>query len=331
MRRIEFAPERKFQRRCKCDLACGARIGTLIPKLRLSVQCPKRWYARCSECDTTLKALLVTFAASLLSLLLVPGTQANLVQNGDFTSVTYSGALPVTVLFGEFGSGYPSTTPAPQLSVTGWSTAGYNYVYTPATIDQGTTTGANAGQPNQAPAQFNAANGYGNTYMWGTNNGGTTTITAPPGGGNIIAGDGAYETAAITQTITGLTVGQTYVLKFSWAGGQQQSFSGITTEAWAASLGAQSFTTSTVTTPSHGFSGWMQETFYYTATSTSETLSFLAVGTPNGEPPFALLANVDLEVVPELSNWMIFAGFGVSCIVLEGVRRRRKLAPSAIP
>ena len=68
----------------------------------------------------------------------------------------------------------------------------------------------------------------------------------------------------------------------------------------------------------------MQDTFNYTMASSTETLSFLAVGTPSGQPPFSLLAGVDVEVVPEFTNWMVFAVFGAACIVVEVVRRRRR-------
>jgi hypothetical protein len=278
-----------------------------------------------------LKALCRTLTYLVSAFALAQAARANLVQDGDFTSVTYSGALPVTVLFGQFGSD-PSGSPASgaQLTVSNWDTGGYNFVYTTATIDAGTNGGANAGQPNQAPGQFTAGNGYGNTYMWGSHNGGASTITAPPSGGNIIAADGAYEQGAITQTVTGLTVGKTYVLKFYFAGAQQQSFNGVTTEKWIVSMGtgnvAGNFSTATVTTPNNGFSGWQQATMYFYAGATTETLSFLAAGTPNGEPPFTLLAGVDLEVVPDFSNWMVFTGFGVACVVFEGMRRRRRLA-----
>jgi len=70
----------------------------------------------------------------------------------------------------------------------------------------------------------------------------------------------------------------------------------------------------------------MTETMYYYATSTQETLSFLAYGTPNGQPPFSFLTNVDLESVPDYSSWIVFAGFGVACILLEAARRRRHAA-----
>jgi hypothetical protein len=236
--------------------------------------------------------------------------------------VTYSGSLTLSsTLYGQFGTGAGST-----LSVANWTTSGYNFVYAPGTADVGTqANGANAGKPKEAPGQFNAANGYGNTYMWGPNNGSANGLPASsPLGGNFIAADGAYEVGAISQTITGLTVGQTYVLKFYWAGAQQESFTGTTSEWWQVSLGGQTFSTGTVSLTSEGFSGWQQQTFYFTGTATSETLSFLAGGTPAGEPPFSLLAGVDLEVVPDFSNWMVFAGFGTLCIVLEVGRRRRK-------
>jgi len=252
---------------------------------------------------------------------------ANLVQNGTFTGVTYSGTLPLPTKYGQFGTGTGSTLTVPH-----WGTTGYNFVFTPGTADVGTSAGANTGSPNEAPGQYNASNGYGSTYIWGSNNGGSVTLPlTDPAGGNFVAADGAYETGAITQTITGLTVGYMYLLKFYWAGGQQEGYTTATTEAWQVSLGSQTFTTGTASIVAGGFSGWMVQTFKYTATSTSETLSFLAVGTPSGQPPFALLGGVDLEVIPEFSNWTVFAGFGAVCTVFEVARRRRRGSRLAAP
>ena len=280
-----------------------------------------------------------TAFCSVLAFALAQNAPANLVQNGDFSSVTleagYSGPALTAPYFGEMATGATGQTPTPVLTVTDWGSTGYNYVYTAnatfgTTADAGTNGGALSGAPNQAPGQFNTGAGYGNTYMWGKNNGGTTTITLPPGGGNFLAADGAYETGAITQSISGLTVGQTYVLKFEWAAAQQQSLTGATTEKFIVSMGtgnvAGNFSTTTYNLPSEGFSGWMSATMYFYANSTTETLSFLASGTPNGEPPFTLLADVDLEVVPDFSNWMVFAGFGAACIIFEVLRRRRRSA-----
>ena len=118
----------------------------------------------------------------------------NLVQDGDFVALTYSGTAPLTTLYGEVGTLSTSNT----LKLTDWSTAGYNFVYAPGTADAGTSAGANSGSPNEAPGQYNGSNGYGDTYLFGANNGGSLTLTTYPGGGNFIAADGAYNPGAIT-------------------------------------------------------------------------------------------------------------------------------------
>jgi hypothetical protein len=292
----------------------------------------------------------ITAFASVFAIVLAmaQNARANLVTDGTFTTITYSdqAAKPITgQLYGQFGSDSTSgEANGSTLTVGGWDTSGYNFVYTAATISAGTQANGATAQPLQAPGESNAtsgvSNGYGNTFMWGKgtgatvasgNNGGTTTITAPPLGGNIVAADAIYQVGAITQTITGLTVGKLYVLTFYWAGAQQEgsTFTKATTENWTVSLGGTSKTTATVNNTAEGFTGWMEQTFYYTATSTSEVLSFTAGGGPACEPPFALLADVDLEVVPDVSNWMIFTGFGAVCIVFQMVRRRRRRAELA--
>lgn len=260
-------------------------------------------------------ACSVLFAVALL-----PSATADLISNGTFTSIAYSGTLPLTTPFGQFGTGTGS-----QLTIANWTTTGYNFVYTPGTADSGTQTGANAGAPNEAPGQYNTSAGYGSTYLYGKNNGGVGTIpTNSPGGGNFIAADGAYETAAITQSISGLTSGKVYALNFSWAAAQQQGFAGATTNAWQVSLGSETHSTSVINLASHDFSGWRTQTLNFTATAANEVLSFLAVGTPSGQPPFALLTNVTLNPVPEPSAWVLCFGFGTLCMYLGMVRRRRR-------
>lgn len=253
---------------------------------------------------------------------------ANLVQNGDFSSLTSTWTPPTgqTTLYGQFGTRTGST-----ITVANWTTSGYNFVYAPGTADAGTqANGANAGAPKQAPGQYNGPDGTGNTYMWGPNNGSANGLPATsPSGGNFIAADGDTTIrGAIQQTVGGLQLGKTYTLSFWWAAAQQQAFTGNTTEQWQVSLGSQNFNTRTINLPSKGFSGWEQAsfTFTYLGTTTSNTLSFLANGTPNGQPPFLLLDGVSLELTPEFSNWMIFAGFGVVCTVLEVARRRQRPA-----
>ena len=75
-------------------------------------------------------------------------------------------------------------------------------------------------------------------------------------------------------------MGETYAVTFEWAGAQQEGFDGLNTEQLEVSLGSQNQFTTVYDNAIHGFSGWMPQTFYFTADATSEVLSFLAIGTP---------------------------------------------------
>lgn len=272
----------------------------------------------------------------LFVLLLLGSTRANLVQDGNFLSFDTLNGSPlsepfITPIFGQIGTVTPGST---FLTSDYWTSTGYNFVYNASNVDMGTqangsniTSGPKKNRMYQIPGEgyVTVANNtdIGNTYMWGTNNGGLKTFTDPPGGGNFIASDPVYETGPIEQTITGLVAGQVYALSFYWGAAQQQAYDGATTEFWSVTLGSQTFSTPVYHLASHDFSGWMQQTFYYTATSNTEVLSFLAGGGPTGLPPFVLLGNVNLELVPEFSSGMLFSFFGLGCVLLQGARRRR--------
>jgi PEP-CTERM motif len=252
-----------------------------------------------------LSALLVTAFAG--------AAQAqNLVTNGSFSQLLIQSSA-------EFGTVNNGFTPTQQL--TGWTTAGYNFVFLPGTVD---TTGA-TGQYNTV-----ATTGTPGLTLWGPNspkgpaNG---LATASPTGGNFIAADGAYEVSAITQTINGLTPGHAVAVSFAWAGAQQYGFNGATTDNWTVSLGTVTAsnlaqTTKTVNLPDEGFTGWLTQTFTFMPTSTSEVLSFLATGTPTGQPPFALLANVSAANVPEPAAWTVMMS-GLAGLILFARRRRQ--------
>ncbi len=278
--------------------------------------------------------LLRTLCCSTFAVLCAAQTlaAANLVTDGTFTDVTLtSTGKGQTNLYGQFGtdSATAPTTPAQgsQITVGGWNTGGYNFVFLPGTLDGSASKGT--------PSETGGSTGL---YMWGTNNGGNSVVPtnfpgAPDANGtlpNCIASDGAYETGAITQQINGLVLGAIYQVNFSWAAGQQSSFSGDTKEAWQVQLGTSpALSTPTFALSSHNFSGWMTGVtstggnFNFTANATSETLSFLAVGSPNGEPPFSLLANVSLNAVPEPTGWAWFTGGGAALTALAVARRRR--------
>lgn len=86
-------------------------------------------------------------------------------------------------------------------------------------------------------------------------------------------------------------------------------------------FGGTTQSTAQVFVADQGFSGWFSEAFDFTATSATETLSFLARGGPAGLPPYALLDGVSLTAVPEPATWgLMIAGFAM---VGAAARRRR--------
>lgn len=218
---------------------------------------------------------------------------ANLVTNGGFETLTNG--------LGQLGY---------NTDATGWSTNGYNFVFGGNSAD---TVGSNGV--------------YGGLKLWGPGNGQANGLGASPDGGNYVGADGAFQVAPISQTLTGLVAGKSYAVNFYWGGAQQFGFTGANTEQWEVKLGsAPSQFTSVYHNTTGGFSGWFSEKFTFTAGGTTQVLSFLAHGTPDGVPPFSLLDGVSVQAaVPEASTWiMMIAGFG-----LVGVAARRR-AQSAV-
>lgn len=228
------------------------------------------------------------FVSAACSLILVLNANAqNLVTNGDFELTTRGSDLQL---------GF-------NTDAVGWTTTGYNFIFSPGSAD---TSGA-VGQ-------------YGALSLWGSNNGGISLIpSSSPSGGNFVGADGAFGVSPISQTLAGLTIGNEYEVSFYWAGAQQSGFTGDTTEKWQVSLGGQTISTSTYSLPSHEFSGWMNEVFTFTADSVNPVLSFLAVGTPDGLPPFSLLDGVSVVAVPEASTCLMGALFCCGLVL----RRKR--------
>jgi len=193
-----------------------------------------------------------------------------------------------------------NNTPATNVNGTGSAPIGYNFLFTPASVNSTNPVIGNDPGGGQL-SLFNNANA-------------TNGMTAPPEGGNFIAADGAYQASAITQTITNLVIGQKYLLSFYYAGAQQYgaSYTSATTNSWNVTMSSSNgstnyFNTNTtaIVSANKAFTGWQQATYSFTASNTIEVLSFLASGTPSGQPPFSLLANVSIVAVPEASTVIV--------------------------
>ena len=244
---------------------------------------------------TSRAVLAATAAAAVLAAALMPAQATPVITNGSFETVTTASST-------EFGTRYGGQV------VTGWTTGGYNFLFKPGTAD---TTGA----PNE----------YGTALkLWGPGNGSANGLTASsPAGGNFIGADGAFGQAAIQQIITGLDVNSVASITFYWAGAQQYNFNGPSTEAWQVTLGNETHSTQVVNNAEHGFTGWQKATLSFVVTSSTEVLSFLALGTPAGVPPFSLLDGVSISEVPEPTS-LALVGAGLEAAGLLSRRRRMK-------
>ena len=233
--------------------------------------------------QTLRKAAVIGASAAAFMMLAVPA-QADLITNGGFETTTAGN--------GQLGF---------NTFATGWSSTAYNFVFAPGTADTTGATGIDGG-----------------LSLWGTGNGGVDALVVSPNGGNFVAADPVYDSGPITQTINGLTVGDVYALSFYYGGAQQYTFNGPTTEGWDVSLGSQTQDTPVLSNGNHEFTGWYSETFDYTATSSSELLSFMAVGSPPGLPPFAVLDGVSLNPTPEPGTLpLLFTGLMSGLTVLR--------------
>jgi hypothetical protein len=238
-----------------------------------------------------LTKLAVGFSAITLSAMVSSSASAAGVVNGSFETTTNG---PGQIGFNTDLPGWTYAT-APN---------SFDFIFAPGTAD---TTGS--------PGQ------YGNLTLWGSNNGGTSVFSTSPDGGNFLGVDGAFQnTAPISQTLTGLNVGQTYQVSFYDAAAQQTGYTGATQEQWQVSFGGVTQNATLFNLASQAFSGWKQESLTFTANAPTQVLQFFATGSPGGEPPFALLDGVSVQAVPEPSSL-----FGLGALVLLGLGSRFQL------
>ena len=283
-------------------------------------------------------------AASLAAVVSMPAMAGNLVTNGSFEDNFGAGQFNQTLP----GAAGGQDASAPGTTATDWTVIGTDssypngYAFLFSNADSFTTTDASVGPASQ---YGNPGPGSPATLpLWGSSADGSAE------GSDFYGVDSTYHPSALTQEISGLTIGATYTLTFEYAAAQQYLYNGNTTDQWVVTLGTQTIaTTPTIDLPSNGFSGWMTElvTFTYEGAGPNPNLLSLvdngmggcdsdflncAINDPgaSGAPPFSLLDSVSLTPgVPETSTWaMMLVGFaGLS---YAGLRNRRRPAISIV-
>jgi len=234
---------------------------------------------------------------------------ANLVTNGSFEQETLTPG----------GSGYTS------FQLGSWTQNSTNYT--------GTETGWTNALSGGGPA-YNFVFSVGTATALGSAGtlslGDGAAIGNSPNGGYFFASDPVYENGSLSQTINGLVVGAPTTVSFDWGVAQQVGGAYTTSVSgdWQVSLGSSTQTTVTAGAPTQSFTGWLSATMTFVPTSTSEVLSFLAMG--SGAPVFLLLDGVSLtQAVPEPASWAITLAGIVGLGVLS--RRRRRSATQDAP
>lgn len=236
------------------------------------------------------KRSVACFAAFALLAIATPA-RANLVVNGSFE----------TTSLGASGQVFFNSTP----DVSGWTATtitsstvtsvplGFLYFSGHAKDTLGDQFGATDFKLAQAPT-YPASSPDGGNFL---------AIDAAPGGG----GNTNYQ-GSFGQTINGLTIGAKYALSFYQAAGQQNGFTGATTDWWSVTFGTQTLLSTVMSNPSQSFQPWNKQQMIFTASATSQVLTFLSQGTGAGLPPFIFLDGVSLTT-PEPST-LVYAVMG---------------------
>jgi PEP-CTERM motif len=237
------------------------------------------------------RSAIIALSAIPLLLSAFAAQAANLVTNGGFESI--GGTAPTTCVCNK--------TTFSNAAPTDWTigNGGLEYVAAPGTADNG---------------------GYLSVY--------SPFPSTSPNGGNFVEADGDPSYAqTFSQSIGGLTIGKSYLLTFYQAAGQQAGFTGPTTEWWGVTFGGSTQTSPVFSLAQGGVGQWQAVAMTFVASAVTETLSFLAHGTPNGAPPISFLDGVSLTQVPEPASLGLIV-VGILGIGVARLRRRAKRSPA---
>jgi hypothetical protein len=135
--------------------------------------------------------------------------------------------------------------------------------------------------------------------------------------------------ALISQVISGLSIGSAYQLSFDWGAGICMVVPPCDTSppynsGWDITFGSNIDSVNSGPVSYQSFSGWKTYNKIFTATATSQTLSFLSRGGPSGVPPISLLDNVSLktaDVPGPLGILGVATAFGYSRRLRQRIRR----------
>ena len=137
----------------------------------------------------------------------------------------------------------------------------------------------------------------------------TQEVHSVDGSGWYLASDGDPKySGSISQTIDGLTIGDTYNVEFWQAAGQFDCsfnnnytsctpgpYNQPTTNWWEVTFGGETQKSTVISQAKNAnVSPWQKQLMTFTANATSMALSFLANGTPGEQPPTALLSAISV-------------------------------------
>jgi hypothetical protein len=277
-----------------------------------------------ARCSTRNRPTALAVCGVFGSLLLTGAAHAGpLVTNGNFSqnstlateasqSASYNAANNTGYLSGVAG------TNAQASQVTGWSFgAAGSFDFMVDLNTYGTVYSPGAPGTNGTVAFWDQGDSHYSSF-W------STPGADPSGSMFAIASDPNHLNAAITQSLTGLVVGDRYQVTFNQASAQQYGYSGAFTAAWQVSLGGQTGLSATMNNLSQQSTPWTTQTLDFIATSSTETLSFLSTASVGSNPPFLLLGDVGLDDIPEPAS--IGMTLLATALVIGAQRRRGRKA-----